>query len=310
VLNLTSPHKTRFQHQLVGFDADWIDAEGRHSAFYTNLPPRDYVFRVMATGADGILATPAAEWRFTILPMFHQTWWFAIACLAATGLTIGAAWRVHVLRVRQQFALLLSERARLSREVHDTLLQSMFGFALQCDALAEAVPPAEHQLRQRLGRLRHDVEDHIREARQSIWNLRSPHSENQSFAAAFREAAELAVASVNSRFSFELIGTPGEASADVEEQLMRIGREAISNAVRHAQASSITASLAYEDSVITLTVADDGRGFEPVTPSQRSDHFGLTSMRERAELVGGALRIESRPGGGTSVTAVIPTRKT
>jgi len=270
------------------------------------LSPGEYVFRVMASGLEGTFAGPPAEWRFAIRPMFYQTWWFAIACFAATAVAVGAAWRVHVLRVRNQFALLLSERARLSREVHDTLLQSMFGFALQCDALAEAVPPSEPQLRERLARLRHEVEDDMREARQSIWNLRSPRLENQDFVAVFKEVAEHAVASVHGHFSFELTGTPRPASPDVEEQLMRIGREAIWNAVRHANASIIKAALAYDEGRITLTVKDDGRGFELEEPPSMSGHFGLTTMRERAELIGGSLEITSRPGEGTTIAMALP----
>ena len=104
VLDLTSPLKTRFRHRLDGFDADWIDAGTNHSASYTNLPPRAYTFRVMATGDDGSFGEPAAEWAFSIEPMFYQTWWFAAACVAAIALAIGIAWRLHVLTVRRRLS--------------------------------------------------------------------------------------------------------------------------------------------------------------------------------------------------------------
>ncbi len=306
VLNLTSPLKTRFRHKLEGFDADWIDAGTVHSASYTNLPPREYVFQVMATGANGTFSEPSAEWRFRIEPMFYQTWWFVGFCLTAIAATIAVSWRVHVLRVRRQFALLLGERARLSREVHDTLLQSMFGFALQVDALGAAVPTSAPELRGKLAHLRQQVEEDIREARQSIWNLRSPKLEAQDLAAALKEAAEHAAGPASIRAVFEVAGLPRRAAAHVEEQLLRIGREAISNVVRHAEAHEIRMVLHYNASSITLRIVDDGKGFESSDRPAQTEHLGLTAMQERAESAGGTLEIQSTVGAGTSVTAVIP----
>lgn len=307
VLDLTAPQKRRFRHRLDGFDSDWIDAGARHSAFYTNLPPRQYTFRVMATDTDGAYTGAVGEWAFRIRPAFYQTWWFAAACLGFAGLSIGAAWRVHVLRMRKQFSLLLGERARLSREVHDTLLQSMFGYALQFDALAEAVSSSAPQLHQRLAHLRHQVEDDIREARQSIWNLRSPMLERRELPATLKDVAEHAVASTPIELDVAVGGSPRRVSPQVEEQLLRIGREAVSNSVRHAQATRVKLSLHYGDDAIVLTVADDGRGFDAAKQQDESEHFGLTTMRERAESVGGSLRVRSAKGEGTTVTASVPT---
>jgi signal transduction histidine kinase/streptogramin lyase len=307
VLDLTAPQKRRFRHRLDGFDSDWMDAGNRHSAFYTNLPPRQYRFRVEATDTDGAYTGSVGEWEFRIRPAFYQTWWFAAACLGFAGLSIGAAWRVHVLRMRKQFSLLLGERARLSREVHDTLLQSMFGYALQFDALAEAVSSSAPQLHQRLARLRHQVEDDIREARQSIWNLRSPMLERQDLPATLKEVGEHAVANTSIDLDVTVSGSPRRASPQVEEQLLRIGREAVSNCVRHAHASRIKISLHYGDDAIVLTVSDDGRGFDAAKQQDESEHFGLTTMRERAESVGGSLHVRSSQGEGTTVTATVPT---
>jgi signal transduction histidine kinase len=306
VLNLTSPLKTRYRHRLDGFDADWIDAGMNHSASYTHLPPRAYTFRVMATADDGSFSEPAAEWAFSIEPMFYQTWWFANALVGAIALAIGVAWRLHVLTVRRRFALLLGDRARLSREVHDTLLQSMFGFALQVDALGAAVANSAPELRSRLASLRHQVEEDIREARQSIWNLRSPKLEAQDLPSALKDAAEHAAASNGVRPVFAVSGAPRRAPPGVEEQLLRIGREAIANVVRHAHAHEMQVALQYDEDRITLRVRDDGQGFEPSAQSVMAEHFGLTTMRERAESVGGTLVVDAHPGTGTTVTVVIP----
>jgi len=306
VLDLTSPQKRRFRYRLDGFDADWIDAGTRHSAFYTNLPPRAYTFRVMSTNADGTFAGAVSTWPFVIQPAFYQTWWFAAVALGTAVLAIGAAWRLHVLRMRRQFALLVGERARLSREVHDTLLQSMFGYALQVDGLAQAVSSSDPDLGGRLARLRLQVEEDIREARQSIWNLRSPRLDAHDLPTSLKDTIDHAVAYANLELSFEVKGDAHRAPSQVEEQLLRIGREAVSNVVRHARASRLQVCLDYRADEITLTVSDDGHGFDPAATPDDDGHFGLMTMRERAESAGGSLRVDTGRGAGTTVTVRTP----
>jgi signal transduction histidine kinase len=219
---------------------------------------------------------------------------------------IGAAWRLHVLRMRRQFALLVGERARLSREVHDTLLQSMFGYALQVDGLAEAVSSSNPGLGERLARLRLQVEDDIREARQSIWNLRSPRLDAHDLPTNLKDTIDHAVAYAKLELSFEVKGDAHRAPSQVEEQLLRIGREAVSNVVRHARASRLLVCLDYGADEITLTVTDDGHGFDAAATSDDAGHFGLTTMRERAESAGGSLRVDTGRGAGTTVTVRTP----
>lgn len=306
VVDLTSPQKRRFRYRLDGFDSDWVEAGPRHSAFYTNLPPRAYTFRVMASTADGSFPGTQGEWTFTLRPAFHQTWWFAAVAAGLVALIVAGAWRVHMRRLRREFSMLVGERARLSREVHDTLLQSLFGYALQFDALAQVVPSSDTRLRARLAQLRHQVEDDIREARQSIWNLRSPTLERLDLAASLRNEAQLAAASRQVDLTMTVTGEPARSTPAVDEQLLRIGREAVSNALRHAQPGRVQVSLVYAPDRITLAVQDDGCGFDVATGGSAPDHFGLTTMRERAETVGGTLRIESAPGAGTTITTEAP----
>ena len=305
VPDLTSPQKWRFRYRLDGFDPDWIDAGTRHAAFYTNLPPRAYTFRVMATSAVGATTGVQSEWSFALRPAFYQTWWFVGVSLASVVSGVAAAWRLHVRRMRREFSLLVGERARLSREVHDTLLQSMFGYALRFDALSAAASSSDPWLQTQLGDLRRQVEDDIREARQSIWNLRSPRLEQEGLPSALRGVAEQ-VTSAAVAVNFGVTGVPRRASAQVEEHLLRIGREAVSNAVRHAHAAMICMTLDYARDAIALVVSDDGQGFDTTANPASTGHFGLVTMRERAEAVGGTLEIRTGPREGTTLVATIP----
>jgi signal transduction histidine kinase/ligand-binding sensor domain-containing protein len=304
VLNLTSPLKTRFRYRLEGFDADWIDADTRRQAFYTNLSPGPYRFRVVANNDEGTWAEPGAVWAFRIRPMFYQTPWFVGAGLASIVVAVLAAWRIRTRQLRKQFSLLLGERARLSREIHDTLLQSLVGVALQFDVIANDQDSLSSKAR--LVRMRKEVEEYIREARQSIWDLRSPKLQRLDLPAALREAGERA-AGDSIGFTFTVRGTPYRCSANVEEQLLRIGQEAVMNASRHAHARQLSMELGYGEAAITLTVSDDGVGFNPDHAANGTNgHYGLTTMKERAENIGGGFTVASGDGRGTRIETVVP----
>src|SRR5207245_2330198 len=117
------------------FDKGWIDAGARRQAFYTNLPPRRYRFHVIAAN-DGVWNQSGAAWEFSIRPTFYQTSWFSAASFVLLMLAAWAAWRVRVAHERRRFSFVLAERARIAREIHDTLLQSLVGVALQFKTLS------------------------------------------------------------------------------------------------------------------------------------------------------------------------------
>jgi signal transduction histidine kinase/ligand-binding sensor domain-containing protein len=305
VLTLTPSNRIRFRYRLDGFDTDWVDAGPRRTVFYTNLSPRDYRFRVEAHADDGTWSTSAAEWPFTIQPAIYQTRWFYAFWVALTAAVIVAAWRFRLALVRQQFSLALAERARLSREIHDTLLQSLVGVALQFDGIANALGPSSVSAREQLTRVRRQVEAYIREARQSIWDLRSPILETHDLEAALRAFARHLIGDRPVRFTSVVTGNDGIRPPKVDNQVLRIGQEAISNAVRHARARRIHLEITFGPGSVALRVEDDGCGFEGDRSADDS-HYGLTTMRERAEELGGTLTIRSGAGRGTSIEAVIP----
>lgn len=305
---LTSPLKTRFRYRLEGFDNDWVFAGTRRQAFYTGLRPGRYRFQVVAGNSEGDWAEPGTVLALTVQPVFYQTTWFMVVSSLALLALVGAAWRLHLKRLRTQFSMILGERVRLSREIHDTLLQSLVGVALQCDALANDLGPNETSAREQFYRLRRDLEDHVREARQAIWNLRSPILDRRDLAAALGFVGRQAVAGSAIDFALVVEGLPRPCAEAVEGQFLRVGQEAVINAVRHSAAAHIRLELQYLDDGVVLRVIDDGRGFVPDLAVPGADaHYGLISMRERAETVGGRFRIVSQPGHGTTVEMSVVT---
>ncbi|MBS1818438.1 MAG: ATP-binding protein [Acidobacteria bacterium] len=306
---LTSPLKTRFRYRLEGFDRDWIDAGTRREALYTNLPPREYTFRVSVSQDDGRWSETEATFAFTLHPRFYQTWWFVLIVAATLAALTWAAWQFRVRQLRRQFAMVLGERVRLSRELHDTLLQSLVGVALEFDAVSKTIESSPATARARVIKIREQVEEYIREARRSIWSLRSPALDTGDLIDALKDSAERARAGHDVAFTFDQTGDRRRLASNVEHQLLRIGQEAMLNAVRHAGATAIRMHLHYDPTQVVLSIADNGRGFDPTQSTERTtDHYGLTTMQERAQQVGGRLTIASTPGHGTTIDAVVPTR--
>jgi signal transduction histidine kinase len=201
--------------------------------------------------------------------------------------------------VQRQSELVLAERVRIGREIHDTLLQSLVGIALEFDDISGQLDPSATALREQVDQLRARVEQCIRETRSSIWDLRSPMLTSNDLPAALQRVGEAAVSGHPMRLEFAVSGTPRSAEVRVGQQLLRIAQEALSNAVRHSNATTVSVHLAYGADSVCLRVSDDGCGFDP---SQTMPvHWGVTGMHERAERVGADLQLVTSPGGGTQV---------
>lgn len=305
-LEFFSPRQVQFRYRLEGFDEDWTDGESRRVVSFTNLPPRQYRFRVIARSSEGVWNDHGAVLEFSIAPTFYQTRAFAALCVAAVIGLVVAGWRLRLRQVKRQFGLVLTERARMAREIHDTLLQSLAGLELQVDAMSSQIDSSPDGVKQQLLRIRRQIQSDVTEARQSIWALRSPMLETRDLASALQEAGDAVAAASGTRFEFVVRGRPSRCARTIEEHLLRVGREAVSNAVRHAQARVVRLELVYGDDTVTLHVSDDGRGFEPTAVHATGPHWGLATMHERAQAIGARLRLHSRPGGGTDIEMTAP----
>jgi signal transduction histidine kinase len=301
--SLASATKLRFQFRLEGLDRSWVDAGAARQAVYTDLQPGAYRFHVRSTAGGNNEAV--TQWAFTVQPFFYQTKGFYTACILACCVTLAAVWKLWVGHLHRQFTVILDERTRIARELHDTLLQSMAGMVLKVEALAmDATGTVAHGLRD----LRREMEYHIEEARESIWNLRSSVLEKQTLAGALQEFAHV-VEGYPGHVEVTVVGKPQRYSREVEEQLLRIGQEAMRNAVRHANAKHLCVELAYERDRVKLRVVDDGCGFDVASQREGAGlgpQWGLRGIRERAARVGGRVQVLSGAGGGTEVEVTVP----
>jgi signal transduction histidine kinase len=300
-----NPAALRFRYRLDGFDREWQDAGTRRTAHYTNVPPGTYKFRVAAVTRDGVMGPEEARLAMQLAPHLYQTGWFHAAWVALAGLLAWALYRAKLRRVQSRFALLIAERSRIAREMHDTLDQGFTAISLQldlCARMADAELRPEGVLRRRLDLTKDLLEFARSEARRSISDLRSEALDQGDLVTALSKVAEQFRVGPDLEIGVSVSGRPRPLPGAIENNLLRICQEAVTNAVRHGHARRVEIALAFAPDGVCLAVKDAGTGFDPRTaPSERDGHFGLMGMRERVKKLGGRLQLETEPGRGTEV---------
>jgi signal transduction histidine kinase/ligand-binding sensor domain-containing protein len=299
-LDLRSPRRITFRYMLEGFNRRWVDAGERRAASFTNLRPGRYRFRLMAC-AGGTDCTETAGPEVVIPARFYQRAWFPFLC---GGIVLAAAWLAYQARIRrlkQQFALTLTERTRIARELHDTLLQGFSGVTMEMQALAQRLPA---DFKTVLDDIIGDAVNCLRDVRHLLANLRNQQSAQPGLASAIARAASQANGGGDARLKMDLEQTPAQLPAHTEYNLMRIVQEAVTNAMHHSGAGRITVALRSDARRIRLSVTDTGCGF--AADGSFEGHYGLLGMKERATEIGADLKISSHPGEGTSVTIELP----
>ena len=301
-LSFTVPLKVRYRYKLEGFDRDWTEAGARRTAYYTNIPPGHYTFKVQAANNDGVWNTEGAAFPFELRPHFYQTIWFYLLLLAAAAGSVVFLMRQRLRMAEREFRAVLGERSRIAREIHDTLAQGYAGISLQLEMLSELLRQNKvEDLGKHLDRTRKYVREGLADARQSIWELRTQDSGENTLPVKLRRMVDVA-ADGELRPRLSVFGAYRPLPAETERELLRIAQEAIHNVKKHSGAKEMSVRLEYGPAVIELEIRDDGKGGAPDHEAASVlGHFGLTGMRERAEAISGTLEVSSVPGEGTTV---------
>jgi len=306
-LSFTAPQKVRYRYMLEGFDHNWTEAGARRSAYYTNIPPGKYTFRVQAANNDGLWSTNGAALAFELRPRFYQTGWFYVLLLVAAAALVWLVLRRRLRRAEHEFRAVLGERSRIAREIHDTLAQGYVGISAQLEVLGELLRRGKNDAAvSQLDLTRGYVREGLAEARQSIWALRTQDSSEQTLPVKMRRLTESAGGN-ELKAQFSIFGAYRPLPPETEQELLRVAQEAIHNVKKHAGASELWVQLEYRPATITLEVRDDGRGGAAEKKAGSAQgHFGLTGMRERAEAIGGTLEVSSEAGEGTAIRLSAP----
>lgn len=310
-LSFSIPERVRFRYRLEGADKEWQDAGTRRQAFYNNLRPGNYRFRVIAANNDGVWNETGATLPFTIAPMFYQTNWFALFCLTLAGCLVwlGYKWRIYLVEshLHLQFEDRLAERTHIAQELHDTLLQGVFSASIQLDAVVEQLAD-DSPVKLRLTRVQQLTGQIMTDGRNTIKGLHSPSMDNSlALEKAFAKIKQDLDIREQIDFRIVTVGEPRPIHPVVRDEIYRFGREALINAFRHSKAEKIEVEIEYAAKYFRLLVRDEGCGIKPeILRSGREGHLGLSGMRECSERMGAKLKIRSRIDSGTEIELFVP----
>ena len=307
-LSFVHSDRVKFKYMLEGWDHEWVDAGERRVAFYTNLPPGDYTFRVIAANNDGVWNEEGASLSFVLRPYFFQTMWFLFLCAAALVATGWAVYRLRLKQLKREFEAVLTERNRIARELHDSLAQGFTSVSMQLEATSAKLLTAPDSARDHLNQARLLVRGSLAEARRTVRDLRSEHLEGADLGMALKKVAHQLMSGTDTKIDVRSNGQLSGLSDQVEGALLRVGQEALTNAIKYARASQIDVNINRSGGKLELTITDNGCGFDPQSgiKSSNGGGFGLPGMKERIAQIGGRLLIESSVGKGTSIFASVP----
>jgi len=322
-LSFTVPEKVRFKYRLEGLETEWMEAEDagtKRAANYNYIPPGKYTFHVQACNNDGVWNEEGAALAFTVLPYFWQTWWFrALSGLGAAALVAGSVLfatrrRMHdkLERVERQRAV-ERERARIAKDIHDDLGASLTRITLLSQSARSELDQAPEAAAD-VDRIYRTARELTRAMDEIVWAVNPQHDTLDSLATYLGRFAQdfLNAVHLRCRLDVPMQLPPWPLSAEVRHNLFLAFKEALNNAVRHADASEVRVSLTIEPSGFALRVEDQGRGFAneeamaPFDPGRPAAGNGLANMHQRLAEIDGRYDIQSTPGKGTTVTFFVP----
>jgi signal transduction histidine kinase len=322
-LSYSNPATNRYRYKLEGLERDWNEVgSDRRQATYTTLPAGKYTFRVQGATSGGAWSVPGVAVSIEILPPWWGTWWFRSACGIFALVSLWLAYRLHLRRIAWQFNIRLeervSERTRIARELHDTLLQSFHGLLFRFQAARNMLPRRPEESIQALDGAINRAEQAIAEGRGAIQDLRSEpvavHDLAHLLTAMGQELTEAEYGcshDANHHSPVFRVTEEGERQAlypILQDEIHRIARELLLNAFQHAQARQIEAEIRFDRGQLRLRIRDDGKGIDPKVLQQgsRAGHWGLPGIRERAKRIGARLDFWSEADAGTEAELTVP----
>jgi signal transduction histidine kinase/ligand-binding sensor domain-containing protein len=312
-LSFAAPEKVCFRYRLKGLESQWVELVSPRRAYYSHLPPGDYQFDVLASNNDGVWNETGATFAFTVLPFFWQTWWFRLVGVVFTAAASGmVVWMLGRRRLRRELEqlerkqMVERERARIARDIHDDLGARLTRISL----LSESVPQEDvhpPQAADVLNRIFITARETTRAMDEIVWAVNPQHDTLDSLASYLGKFAQefFEDSLMRCRLDIPMQLPNWPLDAEIRHNLFLAFKESLNNALCHSKATEVLVSLALDDRSFSITVADNGIGFDHaptlIGSSNTAPRNGLKNMRHRLKHIGGVAEIRSTPGTGTRV---------
>ncbi len=301
-LDYRAPEKNQFLYKLSGIDKDWVYTNNIRRAYYTDISPGKYIFRLKGTNSDGIWSPSERTLSIIITPPFWQTWWFRCIIIIILG---AIAYLIHRYRLKK---LLEVERTRMriAKDLHDDVSATLTGIAYFSNAISKELGKERTPVMQKLITLIQESTEEVQEGMHDIiWSINPENDRWDVILPKFRRFASDLCESRNISYSIDLPADMSGKAFIMEKRrnLWLVFKELITNAVKHSECSRIEIAMTVEKFNLVLRVADNGKGFDPST---HSDREGLKNIKTRAENLRGTAALKTQSGDGTEWKISVP----
>ena len=314
--SLVAPDKVRFKYRLEGQDRDWREVVNDRRVQYSNLPPGDYRFRVIACNDSGVWNEAGDTLEFRLAAAYYQTIWFRALAAATLAALLFAGFRARMRAVERHAGEITAlnerlmkaqeqERGRIAGELHDSVMQQITALSLVLGTAKRKIA-SDAEAKEMVADVQRRLIDVGTEVRELSHDLNPPILKQAGLPEALRGYCDTFGHAHGLAVSCDIDGSLADLSPGTALALYRIGQEALGNAAKHAAPTRVDVRLARAGGDVVLTIADDGRGCDPGQLGKSG--LGLVNMRERARQLQGTFELDSRPGRGTTVRVAIPFR--
>ncbi len=292
-LDYTAPQKNQYAYKLDGFDRGWVHAGTRRYAAYTRLSPGEYVFRVRGSNNDGVWNNEGASMKLVIAPPFWMTWWFITMAITTVTAVIYLLYRMRI----EQLLAIEGLRTRIASDLHDDVGTDLSSIVLATQSMERKLPltPEGRADVRQIGSIALRTQDMMRDI---VWVLNSRNDSLSDMVLKMREVATRMLDNINYSFKGPEVPLAEKINLERKRNVLLFYKECLNNIVKHSAASEVRIEVEFPRNELILTITDNGRGFDPDTPTAGT---GLRGLRARALALGGRLSIVSRPGSGTKI---------
>lgn len=281
--------------RLEGADKDWVDMGDKELARYINLKPGRYSFQLRAVNADGRASANIFEASIRVIPAFYQTVWFLLVCVFSAVSLVYAFYRYRINQMRHLEAI----RNRISHDLHDDIGSTLGSISIYSEVAKHSDTAKQPMVLDKIGEASREM---IEKLNDIVWSINPENDSLDKLESRMRGYASMVLQPKGIQCNVTSEGATQDLVMDMDQRrnLFLIFKEAVYNAAKYAQCQSVDISLSYFGGKLSMSITDDGIGFDPDRNGAYNGN-GLKSMRERALAIKAELVIESAPGAGTKI---------